>query len=108
MTVRPAGQHPQVRPGWDGQTSGGGWNGEAAKRQAGRLIPAVGPRNRVDGGGARGKEHGEQDHQEDDGGQQHGFTYISLIGLDWEILRRLLIRDRLVVQERGAAFVMKT
>src|ERR1700731_4817203 len=65
--------------------SGGGSDGEPARRH----VPSVGPCDGVDGGDAGRQEDGEQDHQEDEGGKQHGFY---LLFFDWVGLWCLLIR----------------
>ncbi|MBV8180226.1 MAG: DUF2182 domain-containing protein [Mycobacterium sp.] len=83
--INQSGPHPQVWPRLGRRRLGGGWDGEPARRQVrevdGGPVLSVGPLDGVDGGDAGGEEDGEQDHQEDDGGQQHGFSYVSLIGL---------------------------
>src|SRR6202045_2375683 len=65
--------------------SGGGSDGEPARRH----VASVGPCDGVDGGDAGGQEDGEQDHQEDEGGKQHSFY---LLFFDWVGLWCLLIR----------------
>jgi hypothetical protein len=76
--------------------SGDGWDGEAARCQApwvaGVLGPSESPGDGVKGGDAGGKEHGGQNHQEDEDGQQHDFTYISPQGIG-DAVRHLPIRD---------------
>jgi hypothetical protein len=53
---------------------------------AGGVARSVGPPDSVYSGDGSGQEHGEQDHQENDHGQQHGFTFISRTEIDWDNL----------------------
>src|SRR5271168_4654099 len=92
MPHKPVGPHPWwVRPDWNGRMLGGGWDGEAAGREAPQGADGTGrsvvPLHDVHDGDGGWDEHGGQDHQEDHEWDQHGCTFFSLIGL-WCLLIR--------------------